>query len=75
MRNNGRIIRQLIGPQLGILRIKKNKTLAKVAKETNIPLNIVDNIESGQSCPWVYYRGLLKYYQYKIGIVPDKESS
>ena len=70
MKNNGRKIKQLIGPKLGLLRIQKQKTLKQVSKATNIPCEIIDNLECGQRGYWRHYCVLLKYYHYKIDIVP-----
>ena len=70
MKNNGRKIKQLIGPKLGILRIQKQKTIKQVAKETKIPFEVIDNLECGQKGYWWHYCELLEYYHYKIDIVP-----
>ena len=72
MKNNGRKIKQIIGPKLGYLRIQKQKTIKQVAKETNIPCEVIDNLECGQKGYWRHYCALLEYYHYKIDIIPMK---
>ncbi len=65
----GKQIRRDIGRQLGALRRYKQISLQKVSQETNIPTNIIDEIEMGIIRPWACYSKLKTYYNCDIKLV------
>ena len=70
--NYGKQIRRDIGIKLGALRQSRHILLKKVAKDTNIPLSVLDEIEIGIVRSWYIYHHLKNYYQCEIKIV-EKE--
>lgn len=63
-------IKQELGKQLGILRLQKNLSLYTVAKELNISITALDQLETRGQVSLKKYQKLLDYFGYKIEIIP-----
>ena len=66
---SGKQIRRDIGRQFGALRRYKQISMQKVSQETNIPANIIDEIEMGIIRPWACYTKLRAYYNCDVKLV------
>ncbi|MBQ8465068.1 MAG: helix-turn-helix domain-containing protein [Alphaproteobacteria bacterium] len=63
-------IKQELGKQLGILRLQKNLSIYRVAKEIKLPISTIDRLETTGQVSLKKYQKLLDYFNYKIGIIP-----
>ncbi len=51
-----------LGKELGCVRRTRLTELSKVFRDTNIPLELLDQLEIGMPKDWIYYGTLLFYY-------------
>ena len=67
--NYGKQIRRDIGRQLGIIRHRKKLLLQQVAKDNNIGIKTLDEIEIGFARSWIFYHRLKNYYNCEIKVI------
>ena len=67
--NHGKQIRREIGRQLGAIRRRRKLLLQQVAKDNNIGLKTLDEIEIGFVRSWIFYHRLKNYYNCEIKVV------
>lgn len=66
--NYGCQIKRDLGKQIGMLRLQRGQTMHEVARATNIPLDILDRLETGMNIGWKKYKILFDYYNCEIFI-------